>query len=71
MAEVLTDETEDWPKATWDFYYADSDRPVDDLEAAARMANRDTRAFARDLLHLPFGKAAPHRVIQQAQELLG
>ncbi len=71
MAEgVLTDETEDWPKRTWDFYYRDSDRQVDDLETAAAMAGRDPKAFARDLLRLPFGKAAPYRVIEQAQALL-
>lgn len=70
MAEVLTDETEDWPKRTWDFYYRDSNRQVDDLYVAAEMAGRTPEGFARDLLRLPFGKAAPHRVFEQAQELL-
>lgn len=70
--QVWTDDTEDWPKAaSWDFFYPDTDRPVDDLEDAAAIAGRDVDDFARDLVRLPFGKAAPQHVIDQALARLG
>lgn len=69
--QAWTDETEDWPKQSWDFFYPDTDRPIDDLEDAAELAGRDVDDFARDLVRLPFGKAAPQRVIDQALARIG
>lgn len=64
------DETEDWTKTTWDFNYDDGS-PVDDLDDLSLMTNRDKTELARDLLRLPFGKAAPQRLIEEAQAYLG
>lgn len=68
---ILTDDTEDWLRArTWDFYDYETGLPIEDLEQAAAQAGADVDTFAADLLRLPFGKAAPQRVIDQAFERL-
>ena len=65
-----TDESEDWPKRSWDFHNPDGSAvdTLDDLEATTGM---DKRALARDLLALPFGKAAPSSLLEEARQLLG
>lgn len=59
------DASEDQFKASWDFHRADGS-PVDTLEDLEALTNRDAGDLARDLLRLPFGKAAPRKLIEEA-----
>lgn len=64
------DETEDWTKTSWDFHYEDGS-PVDNLDDLSLVTGRDATDLARDLLRLPFGKAAPPALIEEAHAHLG
>lgn len=64
------DETEDQFKRTWDFYREDGS-PVDTLAELEMVTGRPARDLAMDLIRLPFGKAAPVSLIDEALGLLG
>lgn len=67
MAQPLwNDDTEDWPKRSWDFHMPDG-RPVDNLADLELVSGQSADSLAVDLLRLPFGKAAPAKLIQEAQ----
>lgn len=59
------DTSEDWTKSTWDFHNEDGS-PIDNLSDLSADTGRDSDALARDLLRLPFGKAAPRKLIEEA-----
>jgi hypothetical protein len=63
---VWNDETEDWPKQSWDFHNADG-TPIDNLEDLEASTGQSADSLAVDLLRLPFGKAAPRELIREAQ----
>lgn len=63
---VWSDETEDWPKQSWDFHNPDG-TPVDSLADLEALTGQSADSLAIDLLRLPFGKAAPRELIQEAR----
>lgn len=69
---VPTDESEDWTKAgSWDFHRGDG-TPIDTLEELeAVLGHSADSSVAEDLLRLPFGKAAPAKLIEEARRRVG
>jgi hypothetical protein len=65
-----TDQTEDWPKQSWDFWLQDG-RPVDNLSDLCDILGGQPDDVAQDLLRLPFGRYAPPELIAEARELVG
>lgn len=69
MAELVDvewdDDTEDQFKRSWDFTRPDGS-PIDTLDELEQMTGRDAKDLARDLVRLPFGKAAPPLLIEEA-----
>lgn len=63
---VWNDETEDWPKRSWDFHNPDGS-PVSTLADLEALTTQSADSLAVDLLRLPFGKAAPRELIREAQ----
>lgn len=63
---VWNDETEDWPKQSWDFWNGDG-TPVSTLADLEAVTGQSADSLAIDLLRLPFGKAAPRELIQEAR----
>lgn len=63
-----SDESEDWIRAgSWDFLRADG-TPIDTLEELERVLGSSAESsVAEDLLRLPFGKAAPAKLIEEAR----
>lgn len=61
------DQSEDWPKATsWDFH-RDDGTPVDTLADLENITGRPAEDLAIDLLRLPFGSAAPAKLLAEAR----
>ena len=59
------DESEDQSKTSWDFWLAD-DVPVSTLADLSMVTGRAIPDLAQDLIRLPFGKAAPPELIEEA-----
>lgn len=67
---MWNDESEDWPKRSWDFHMPDGS-PVDNLADLEAVSGRDADDWVYDLLHLPVGKGAPRRLIEEALSRAG
>ena len=64
---VPNDDTEDWIKMSWDFHRVDG-TPIDTLEELEQILGSSAdSSVAEDLLRLPFGKAAPAKLIEEAR----
>lgn len=63
---VWNDDTEDWPKQSWDFHNPDG-TPIDNLADLEAATGQSADSLALDLLRLPYGKAAPRELIQEAR----
>lgn len=72
MEYTPTDESEDWIRGrSWDFHRADG-TPIDTLEELERILGSSAdSSVAEDLLRLPFGKAAPTKLIEEARARVG
>lgn len=71
VADVMwNDETEDWPKRSWDFHMPDGS-PVDNLADLEAVSGRAQEAWIHDLLHLPVGRGAPRKLIEEALSRAG
>lgn len=62
-------DTEDWPKRTFDFWI--DGRQVETLDELEAVTGRAAEAWIPDLLHLPVGLGAPTRLIQEAMNRAG
>lgn len=64
------DQTEDWPKRSWDFWYH-SGAPINKLEDLAEVLGMDEPSTVDFLLSNEFGKAAPPELIEEARARAG
>ena len=64
--EPWNDESEDWPKRTWDFQRVD-DTPINNLNELSAATGWAIPELARMLLNEQFGRAAPQELIEEAR----